>query len=183
MSITPPCSRCGASIHDHGRAPFIYLDGLAVCHQCRLADDPDAFTCAECGMLEQSTGWANGTRLVARSLCFSCDLWVDRVAERGSPGKVIVDGRWYGYDPTCPMRGGRPEHRGFGGRRFAILLADGTTVVTDNLWTGGEIPERFRDRLPDDARFVTDREPDRDVATAIRTVGDRVADLVDGAPS
>src|SRR5205823_2378018 len=43
--------------------------------------------------------------------------------------------------------------RGFGGTRFVIEMFDGTRFVTTNLWTQGEIPDRFRHLLPDNARF------------------------------
>jgi hypothetical protein len=30
-------------------------------------------------------------------------------------------------------------------------MLDGRSIKTNNLWFGGVIPERFRDRLPDNA--------------------------------
>ena len=150
--MTPPCATCGASIHDPGRAPFRYPGPM--CRQCHLAPRAaEVVTCVECGMLDDPASIADGGRLRTRSLCFSCDLWTDRIAEVGHPGTVIVGGTFYGYDPAAPVRGGNPSLLGHGGRRFTIQHADGSTVTTNNLWCGGTIPEHFRDRIPDNARF------------------------------
>lgn len=48
--------------------------------------------------------------------------------------------------------------RGFGGRPFTIrFLSDGHTVRTTNLWYQGAIPAQYREALPDNAEFITDR--------------------------
>lgn len=43
---------------------------------------------------------------------------------------------------------------GFGGRKFTICFNDGTEITTRNLWHNGEVPDEWRDKLPDTAKFV-----------------------------
>ena len=40
------------------------------------------------------------------------------------------------------------------GRRFDIEFFDGRRVTTHDLWSGSDIPERYRAHLPDNARFL-----------------------------
>jgi len=44
--------------------------------------------------------------------------------------------------------------KGFGGRDFSIKFYDGRDIKTSNLWYQGEIPERFKEFLSDNAEFV-----------------------------
>ncbi|MDH2424851.1 hypothetical protein [Sphaerisporangium sp. TRM90804] len=62
--------------------------------------------------------------------------------------RVVIDGEHYLIgDGTGPSRG-------FGGRRFDVEFFDGRTVATRDLWHQGVIPPKWRDRYPDNARFV-----------------------------
>jgi len=45
------------------------------------------------------------------------------------------------------------DFRGFGGKEFKITFKDGREMTCNNLWHRGEIPERFLERLPDNAVF------------------------------
>jgi len=67
----------------------------------------------------------------------------------GSGQRVIVDANLYTIRSAKP--GG---FRGFSGRRFDIEFLDGRTVTTRNLWDHGVIPPKWRERWPDNARFV-----------------------------
>lgn len=147
MSI---CVQCGSSMHEQGRQPYV----RGVCNQCRLAKNPNAYRCVECGMLADANDYHGGERMKADGTCFYCDLWRQRVRDSG-PGDIVVDGIMYAYDPRHPKKGGEKFLLGHGGREFKILLADGSTVVTNNLWCGGNVPEHFRSRLPDNAKFVS----------------------------
>lgn len=65
---------------------------------------------------------------------------------------VVVDGVHYRLGPNKPGRG---EFKGFGGRRFEIEWLDGRpSVVTNDLWYQGRIPDKYRILLPDNAKFV-----------------------------
>lgn len=107
--------------------------------------------CRECDSLI-NTAWMEPTRsrLIAERLCFSCDHWLQRIARGDSPLSAVIEGRTYTINPK---ESDPPSCRGFGGAMFTIAFFDGREVVTRNLWTGGDIPARFRERLPDNARF------------------------------
>jgi len=62
--------------------------------------------------------------------------------------RVVIDGEHYMLgDNTAGMKG-------FGGRRFDIEFFDGRRVTTTDLWFQGVIPPKWRERFPDNARFV-----------------------------
>jgi hypothetical protein len=143
-----PCSKCGSSIYDAGYAPFRHIDGEPVCHQCQLDDREDAFVCDWCGLLDSATGWANGT--TRERVCHSCVFWLEKI-ETPIKGRAIINGTHY---VAHPRSGSPSDVLGFGGREHTIYWFDGRTMSTNDLWYQGEIPERFRDRLPDDAEFV-----------------------------
>ena len=78
--------------------------------------------------------------------------WERRIAARDAHN-VIIGATWYGIRPDLPERDS--SHAGFAGALHRIrYLADGRVIETRNLWHGGTIPPKFRDRLPDDAEFA-----------------------------
>jgi len=95
------------------------------------------------------------SEMIAQQVCFSCHFWRKRVAEF-SDATAIVDGQHYRIAPDRPRANG--GFLGFGGSRFEIAFTDGRRVVTRNLWTQGTVPPHFRERLPDNARFVREEE-------------------------
>lgn len=108
-------------------------------------------TCRECGNLDAAEG-ANGDQLSRRSLCFSCNFWQEWVErDEADPLSVRVDGCHYHIGDEKSSS----SFRGFGGRLFSIRFFDGREVTTTNLWCQSDIPTHFRDRLPDNAEFVT----------------------------
>lgn len=108
-------------------------------------------TCKLCGKLEHA-GYIKDTkeRLIANAVCFDCDFWDSKLKLLNDPKVVRIKGFHYSIGPAtgCSMLG-------FGGRLFRIKFFDGRIVETNNLWCQGEIPERFREALPDNARFAT----------------------------
>jgi hypothetical protein len=99
---------------------------------------------------------AEGKRMKETGECFSCAFWEIRLATT-NPDRLVINGWTYsvGAEPTDEQRrSGRTVFLGMAGRRFDIELADGRRFTTHNLWSGGEIPTRYRDRLPDNAAFV-----------------------------
>lgn len=71
---------------------------------------------------------------------------IKRLADN-DPLLVIANGHAY----SIGSANDRP--RGFGGTRWFIFFNDGRTVETCSLWHMGDIPARWRDRLPDNARL------------------------------
>jgi hypothetical protein len=113
-----------------------------------ILDEP----CKECGRLI-STDYDRKTKedMIARQLCFRCSFWHEIIADIKNPRRCIIDGRSYivvEAPRDMPLR-----CRGFAGRTFKIEWLDGRKVITNNLWTNGPIPQRFLDRLLDNAKF------------------------------
>lgn len=109
--------------------------------------------CGECG----KPVWLSWLKpcedeLIARRECFDCNHWLGFVRMGG--GLVIArDGHRSHYQ--VGTGGGEPRFRGFGGAKHRIRLADGRVIETTDLWHQGRIPERFWDRLPVNAEFVS----------------------------
>lgn len=78
----------------------------------------------------------------------SCDFWSYFLDNSDMPEHVRVDGQHYYIGSGIDMS------RGFGGQQFVIEFFDGRRVETHNLWHNGQIPAGFRERLPDNSRFV-----------------------------
>jgi hypothetical protein len=96
--------------------------------------------------------------------CFACRFWLEKVqwAEDGDQYRqrgqqtgtpvARVNGRHYmvkPYNTTSP-----PQFLGFGGAVWTFRFHDGRTITSNDVMTQGEIPARFRDRLPDNAVLV-----------------------------
>jgi hypothetical protein len=115
-----------------------------------------SYTCKECTKLVEEKklpySEALNKELIFKQLCFSCNFWCIRCLGVESLKSVRVNGLHYWIGNTC---GGDKKFRGFGGRRFVIRFMGGREVTTTNLWHQGEIPEHFRERLPDNATFLS----------------------------
>jgi hypothetical protein len=84
--------------------------------------------------------------------CFDCSFWLRKTdyPEDISDKRVVVDGNHYmisAVTDTYPQ--------GFGGKLFIIQFFDGRIIKTNNLWSQGTIPDRFREMLPDNAVFLS----------------------------
>ena len=91
--------------------------------------------------------------------CYDCSFWLGKTdyPEYMKPHQVVINGEHFmAYAETD----GRIK--GHGGRRVNIKFFDGRVTSTNNLWSQGIIPDRFRVLLPDNAEFIqTDNaEPD-----------------------
>lgn len=119
----------------------------------------ELFACSIChGCAKANYLGTTGSRLAEKRICFTCDHWlqlIEKDAHEYRRRHVIVDGRHYvmGDNTTEPHR-----WSGFGGDTFVIEFFDGRKVVSNNLWHQGTIPERWREQLADNAKFV---RPDR----------------------
>jgi hypothetical protein len=110
----------------------------------KLADHDDR--CGECGRWIEYGGQFGFERSRAPlPFCWLCSFWLARVNET-APGKFVSQSfTYYGIGSHKTPS----PHNGFGGSWWVVrFLADGREVETCDLWCGGEIPERFRDRLP-----------------------------------
>lgn len=110
-----------------------------------------ALDCSDCG-LPVWLAYSIDDALIRHRECFSCHHWLSLIRSDG--GLVIEDpdGRRRHY-----MLGKKTKPHswnGFAGQWFTIRKAGGEIVKTCDLWTQGEIPERFHDRLPVNAEFI-----------------------------
>lgn len=111
---------------------------------CSVCGDPARLSCA--GDV--------GDRMREKTLCFACAFWEEKVewVTANPDVSARIHGRHYIIAPD--LNPGRERWlAGFNGDHFLILFTDGRRVETRNLWNGGEIPERWRDQLPDNAEF------------------------------
>lgn len=107
-------------------------------------------SCSICGQM-YSTKYCEPihSQMIAENICFSCHFWMKQIPKDG----VIIAGRHYTIGPE-PKKGQPTSFLGMAGREFHIRRNTGEVIVTHNLWSQGEIPERFRDRFPDNAEFL-----------------------------
>jgi hypothetical protein len=110
-----------------------------ICKDCGAVDYSIAFmpTCAEKKVID------------AEGVCFTCAFWRVAIAKTHD---TVISGRIYSIGnvkkpPNSP-------HAGMAGRRFDIEYFDGRVVTTHDLWVGSEVPERYRQQVPDTARFL-----------------------------
>lgn len=111
----------------------------------------ETLICKECGKVEEYQQWNHGDQLKKKELCFSCDFWMGYLMKKDKPESVRVKGThyWIGDENSSATR-----FRGFGGAKWVIKFNDGRVVKSTNLWCQSDIPDHFKDRLPDNAEFV-----------------------------
>jgi hypothetical protein len=98
------------------------------------------------------------------------EFWDRKVAQFDPQRNLIVNGKWYSLGQEArDNEGNLLPGGGFGGRfiQFQRISWIGgapgdpgayrvysDAMATRNLWFGGQIPPSYRDRLPDNARFL-----------------------------
>lgn len=86
----------------------------------------------------------------ARGLCFSCSFWTDKI-ESPAPNREIINGEHFIFSPDNPNQ----YFKGNGGKPFYAIHNDGSIISTNNMWCQGTIPDHFKSKLPDTARFIS----------------------------
>lgn len=109
--------------------------------------------CKICNKEEDPENWINGDSMAEHQLCFDCEFWrmqhqLDE--QRGEHNWAVIDGHHYVIEPDNP----NSYFKGFGGAEFHIQWDDGTIKTTKNLWHQGEIPEKWKDTFPNNAKFI-----------------------------
>ena len=89
--------------------------------------------------------------------CFKCAFWEihARQWEAGDDGNTffINGGRYKDGQRVDQKKVG--GFMGFGGREFIIERFDtGERITSNNLWHQGDVPEHYRSRMPDNAKFI-----------------------------
>lgn len=83
-----------------------------------------------------------------RGLCFNCAFWTNKI-ESPDSNREIVNGEHYVFSKNTSQ-----YFQGSGGRPFYAIHNDGSLIFSNSVWYQGVIPERFREKLPDTAKFV-----------------------------
>ena len=112
--------------------------------------------CKNCGAEFDET-----LRDLESDLCFSCYFWEEQYQTDQEYRKIpehfseviIIDGHHYVAD-TDPSHK-KNLYKGIGGAPHLVKFKDGRVEAFDNLWHQGEIPEIFREKLPDNAEFIS----------------------------
>lgn len=110
--------------------------------------------CSICGKEFEEPRYYKPFEDVCSSECFGEKLWRVREEEylSGKPF-IIINGCLY-TDGGYVKNPSNTSFLGFAGRKFNIKMNDGTEIFTNNLWSGGDIPENHREILCDNAVFV-----------------------------
>lgn len=106
--------------------------------------------CIVCGKEIEKSCYSNAA--LCSSECYCYNFWQEIIAEKEE--HIIINGQCY-YDDGEVKNPDRHLFLGHSGRRFWIRFFDGRTITTNNLWSQGDIPEEFREELPDNAEFYT----------------------------
>lgn len=114
----------------------------------KILDKP----CKKCGGIVKAS-FLNGDKLIENNLCFSCDLWNDRLIELKSNKNIIIcNSVWY---TIVPENNDKNKYRGHGGRLFIFKKLDNNEIVkSTNVWCGGDIPSIYLDELRDNATLL-----------------------------
>jgi len=131
----------------------LFLDGG---EPCAVGEHADDFTCRECGDVFNTGYPLGGDRLRKAGLCLNCDFWHSVIRSVEAGGSFVIDGHAYtvGREPSAYDLKHHRSHLGFGGERWHVRWPKGREVVSHNVSHRGEVPERFRGRLPDNAEHV-----------------------------
>lgn len=106
--------------------------------------------CAICGR-EMAKPMYGGDFKDVCNRCFDDRYWQLILAEKEQ--HLVIEGE-------CYYKGEENEHglpRGFNGREFQYIMLDDPTETVHsctNLWLNDRVPEKYRDQLPDNARWA-----------------------------
>ena len=117
------------------------------------------YICCKCGeVVDTSEYWEDvAQEMEGRQFCHSCNFWQNHIENDATVNKdvfVIADGVHY----IIGDENSTDYFRGFGGAKVTINFKDGRVVKSSNLWCQGNIPERFRNEMPDNAEIVWNLE-------------------------
>lgn len=116
-------------------------------------------TCKICGKQEDVSHFYDdyAAELENHQMCHTCNHWRQQheldLTVRGEHRYAIIEGTHCILGPDTD-----DYFKGFGGHKFRIRFNDGYETTCSNLWCQGDIPEgHWRDIMPDNAQFVTER--------------------------
>jgi hypothetical protein len=118
----------------------------------------DWLQCEKCGVAEEHAHRPSDKQPVP-TLCFNCRFWSQRLNQLGGAGVLVVKSNFYSFNPAEPYvherkRRGQPSTLGFAGQQWEIQFFSGRRIMTNNLWSSGEVPPFWRPKFPDNASFI-----------------------------
>lgn len=107
--------------------------------------------CVECGNIFGAS-WDKITneRIISAGVCFTCDFWRGYAAKTGDAKSIRINNEHYWLGKATKPG----DANGYGGSWFTIKRDTGEEIKTCDLWHQGTIPEHFRQRIPNNAKFV-----------------------------
>lgn len=131
--------------------------GFETVYELRLHEKILDDNCKLCnGLISSNYVTEVRQQLIERNLCFNCNFWHDKLIkyESNDPRVFVIEGVMYYRSNDEIDRG---QFRGHGGRGFKIQKLDDEDeiIVTNNLWCNGDVPEHFKDKIKDNAKFIT----------------------------
>lgn len=125
------CPKCG---HEDGT-------GINRIHDM----NPEDFVKGDIRSIMEETGW-----------CFSCSCWENIYRKyKDNPNWVIIEGQsWIACPTRTDYNRNCPIGIGCGGRWMTAKKENGETIKTNNWWNQGDVPECFRDVMPDNAKWM-----------------------------
>ena len=148
--ICPRCKQERSKFKSSGECDYCYnMDQY-------VGGNPRYFLCPICGKAETPDDyipftWDN------MNYCFGCEFWKEKEDLYLQGNLLVIDG-WAFYMEDEDSKPTKGIGRGFGGSRFKVYRFDtGETFTTTNLWCNGQVPDRFRDVLKDNAKFLQEK--------------------------
>ncbi|WP_299076292.1 hypothetical protein [uncultured Paraglaciecola sp.] len=111
--------------------------------------------CSHCGKRDYPINYGGSSKALMDKYdaCFNCGFWFGVVEEKSS--HVIVDGvaRF-----ACPyVENADKRMLGHGGDVWTFKMHDGEVIKSNNVWHRGDVPDNFKDLLPDNAVIVKEQ--------------------------
>lgn len=78
---------------------------------------------------------------------------------KNDPNWLIIDGVSYIANPFVPNTNNMTRRfMGFGGRMMEAIKNSGEKVMSNDWWHQGDVPECFRDIIPDNAKWNNNKQ-------------------------
>ena len=92
-------------------------------------------------------------------VCYHCAFWIRMYEQhKNDPNWLIIDGTSYIANPFVPNTNNKTRRfMGFGGRTMEAIKNSGEKVISNDWWHQGEIPECFRDIMPDNVKWSNNK--------------------------
>ena len=105
--------------------------------------DPEEFMKGNIRTIMEEKGW-----------CFSCSAWQELYNnKKDDPRWLRIEGESWVAGPVASGFNRNMNFVGCGGREMTAIKNDGTVIRSNNWWHQGNVPECFKELMPDNARW------------------------------